>query len=89
VLFSAHKTFAANRSRTRVRKFGKCHPVMEIGYFFRALKRYEAWIAVLASALFRTLLHGYAGFNLAAGSLCRPTAAQCRSANPFGVSKRV
>jgi uncharacterized protein len=41
--------------------------LMEVGYIFHALKRHDAWIAVLASALFRAFLHGYAGFNLAAG----------------------
>lgn len=43
--------------------------LMEVGYFFHALKRYGVWPAVLASAFFRALLHGYAGFNLAAGVL--------------------
>jgi membrane protease YdiL (CAAX protease family) len=40
--------------------------LMEVGYFVHALKRYGVWPAVLASAFFRALLHGYGGFNLAA-----------------------
>lgn len=43
--------------------------LMEVGYFVHALKRYGGWTAVLASAFFRALLHGYAGFNLAASVL--------------------
>lgn len=43
--------------------------LMEVGYFFHTLKPCGVWVAVLASAFFRALLHGYAGFNLAAGVL--------------------
>jgi uncharacterized protein len=43
--------------------------LMEVGYFVHALKRYGVWLAVVASAFFRAALHGYAGFNLAAGVL--------------------
>ena len=43
--------------------------LMEVGYFVHALKRCGVWPAVLASAFFRAFLHGYAGFNLAAGVL--------------------
>ena len=43
--------------------------LMEVGYIVHALKRYGVWPAVLASAFFRALLHGYAGFNLAASVL--------------------
>jgi membrane protease YdiL (CAAX protease family) len=43
--------------------------LMEVGYFVHTLKRCGVWPAVLASAFFRALLHGYAGFNLAAGIL--------------------
>jgi membrane protease YdiL (CAAX protease family) len=43
--------------------------LMEVGYFVHALKPCGVWPAVLASAFFRALLHGYAGFNLAAGVL--------------------
>lgn len=43
--------------------------LMEVGYVVHALKPYGVWPAVLVSAFFRALLHGYAGFNLAAGVL--------------------
>ena len=39
--------------------------LMEVGYFVHALERYGMWPAVLASALFRTVLHAYAGLTLA------------------------
>ena len=39
--------------------------LMEVGYFVHALKQYGMWPAVLASALFRTVLHAYAGLTLA------------------------
>jgi membrane protease YdiL (CAAX protease family) len=43
--------------------------LMEVGYVVHALKLYGVWPAVLVSAFFRPFLHGYAGFNLAAGVL--------------------
>jgi membrane protease YdiL (CAAX protease family) len=43
--------------------------LMEVGYVLHALKRWGVWSAVLASAFFRVLLHGYVGFNLAASAL--------------------
>ena len=39
--------------------------LMEVGYFVHALKEYGMWPAGLASAFFRTVLHAYAGLNLA------------------------
>ena len=43
--------------------------LMEVGYFVHVLKGYGMWPAIVASACFRTLLHAYAGVNLAASVL--------------------
>jgi membrane protease YdiL (CAAX protease family) len=40
--------------------------LLEAGYFIHALQRYGMWLCVLASSLFRGLLHVYQGYNGAA-----------------------
>ena len=40
--------------------------VLEAGYFIRSLQRFGMWPVVLASSVFRGILHLYQGFNAAA-----------------------
>ena len=40
---------------------------MEIGYFILSLERFGLWPAILASALFRSVLHTYQGVNAVVG----------------------
>jgi membrane protease YdiL (CAAX protease family) len=43
--------------------------LLEAGYFIHALQRYGMWLCVLASSVFRGLLHVYQGYNSAAAIL--------------------